>query len=280
MDLDQCTPDNLSVPFLARDRASPQQVHNVKRVLITAGASGIGLAIARKFASTGAKVHVCDIDESCLAALGSEPFPISGTLCDVADRRAVEGMMRQAVQVLGGIDVLVNNAGIAGPTGRVDHIDVDQWDRTLSVNITGQFNVTRLAIEHLQKGRDPSIICISSVAGRLPYANRSAYAASKWAVVGFAKTLAVELGALGIRVNAVLPGMVDGARLQSVLEAKARDSDLPREEILRRGLAGVSIKSLVTPDDIAGTVLFLASDAARAISGQALSVDYDAQYMA
>ena len=255
------------------------QLHGY-RVLVTAGASGIGLAIARAFAASGAGVHVCDVDPTALARLGSEPVRITSTQCDVADRFAVQSMVAEAIQTLGGLDVLINNAGIAGPTGRVDQIPPEDWDRTIAVNVTGHFNVTRLAIAELAKGQRSSILCISSVAGRLAFPNRSAYAASKWAVVGFMKTLSAELGVLGIRVNAILPGMVDGPRLQSVLEAKALEAGVTKEDILQHGLAGLSIKSLVPPEKVASTAVFLASQAAAAISGQALSVDNDAHYMA
>jgi NAD(P)-dependent dehydrogenase (short-subunit alcohol dehydrogenase family) len=249
------------------------------RVLVTAGANGIGLEIARAFASSGAKVHVCDLNRSALTALATESSRISSTLCDVADREQVGAMMDAAVSALGGLDVLINNAGIAGPTGRVDRIPPEEWDRTLAVNITGQFNVTRLAIPELVKGRRSSIICISSAAGRLAFPNRSAYAASKWAVIGFMKTIAAELGDLGVRANAILPGMVDGRRLQSVLAAKAVEAGLTREEVLRRATAGLSTKSLVAPEKIAATALFLASELASAINGQGIAVDNDAHYM-
>jgi len=249
------------------------------RVLVTAGAKGIGLEIARAFVSSGAKVHVCDVNRPALAALASEPVQISSTLCDVADRNQVGAMMDAAVATLGGLDVLINNAGIAGPTGRVDRIPPEEWDRTLAVNTTGQFNVTRLAIPELAKSPRSSIICISSAAGRLAFPNRSAYAASKWAVVGFMKTIAAELGDLGIRANAILPGMVDGPRLQAVLAAKAIEAGLTKEEMERRATAGVSLKSLVPPEKVAATALFLASELGGAINGQAIAVDNDTHYM-
>lgn len=249
------------------------------RVLVTAGANGIGLEIARSFASCKARVHVCDIEQSALTALSSEPVGITSTYCDVADRKSVGDMMDDALSTLGGLDVLINNAGIPGPTGRVDQIDGGEWDRTLAVNITGQFNVTRLAVPELAKGKRSSIICLSSAAGRLAFPNRVAYAASKWAVVGFMKTIAAELGELGIRANAILPGMVDGPRIGAVLNEKARAAGVTENEMRQRALAGVSIKSLVSPRQIASVALFLASEGASAISGQTLAVDNDTHYM-
>lgn len=249
------------------------------RVLVTAGANGIGLAIARAFVASGAKVHVCDINRAALAALASGSVSISSTFCDVANRDQVAAMMEAAIGALGGLDVLINNAGIAGPTGRVDRVPPEEWDRTLAVNITGQFNVARLAVPELAKGRRSSILCMSSAAGRLAFPGRSAYAASKWAVVGFMKTIAAELGDLGIRVNAVLPGMVDGPRLQSVLAAKALEAGLTREEVVRRATAALSTKALVAPEKIAATALFLASELASSINGQGIAVDNDTRYM-
>ena len=249
------------------------------RVLVTAGANGIGLEIVRAFVSSGAKVHVCDVDRSALAALASESVRISSTSCDVANRDQVAAMMDAAVGALGGLDVLINNAGIAGPTGRVDRIPPEEWDRTIAVNITGQFNVTRLAVPELARGGRSSIVCIASAAGRLAFPKRSAYAASKWAVVGFMKTIAAELGDLGVRANAILPGMVDGPRLQSVLAAKALEAGLTTEEVVKRATAGLSTKSLVAPGKIAATALFLASELASAINGQGIAVDNDTHYM-
>lgn len=249
------------------------------RVLVTAGAAGIGLEIARAFAQQGAHVHVCDIDHAALDALASLPESISRSWCDVSDRDAVAGMFEHVLQELGGLDVLVNNAGIAGPVGRVDRIAPQDWDRTLQVNLTGQFNVTRLAVPLLIGGARSSIVCMSSAAGRFAFPNRSAYAASKWGVVGFMKTLAAELGEHGIRVNAILPGMVDGPRLRSVLSAKATTSGTTPQLVEQMALAGASVKSLVSPQSVAAVAVFLASDAGRAISGQAIAVDNDLQYM-
>lgn len=249
------------------------------RVLVTAGAQGIGREMARAFVAAGARVFICDTNQEAIDVLATGPSPIPGARCDVSDRAGVDAMFAAAIRELGGLDTLVNNAGISGPTGRVDQIAPDDWDRTLSVNITGQFNLTRLAVPELMKSDCASILCMSSAAGRLAYPNRSAYAASKWAVVGFMKTIASELGGHGIRVNALLPGMVDGPRLQAVISAKAAAAALDPEEVTRLGLAGCSIKRLVKPEEIAATAVFLASHAGSAISGQAIGVDNDLQYM-
>ncbi len=250
-----------------------------KRVLVTAGASGIGLRIARVFIAEGARVEICDVDPVALAALGQSDPQIGAHVCDVSDRPTVERMMAAATGRLGGLDVLVNNAGIAGPTGPVDRIDPDAWDRTLAVNITGMFNVTRLAVAHLKAAGGGAIINLSSAAGRFGFPNRTPYSASKWGVVGFTKTLSMELGGAGIRVNAVLPGSVSGDRIEAVFAAKAREAGVPHEQIRNAALASVSIKDLVSPERVADFVAFIASPRGANISGQAIGVDNDAQFL-
>ena len=155
------------------------------RVIVTAGAAGIGREVARAFLREGALVHICDVDRHGLAEFATSDPKIKASLCDVSDRDAVTRFIDATADALGGLDCLVNNAGIAGPTGRVDEIPPEEWDRTLAVNITGQFNCVRAAVRHLEKSGNPSIINLSSTAGRLGFPLRAPYAASKWAVVGF-----------------------------------------------------------------------------------------------
>jgi NAD(P)-dependent dehydrogenase (short-subunit alcohol dehydrogenase family) len=164
------------------------------RVIVTAGAAGIGREVARAFLHEGALVQICDVDRRALAELASSDPELKSSVCDVSDREAVTRFIDAAASALGGLDCLINNAGIAGPTGRVDEISPEEWDRTLAVNITGQFNCVRVALRHLAKSSNPSIINLSSTAGRLGFPLRTPYAASKWAVVGFTKSLAVEQG--------------------------------------------------------------------------------------
>ncbi|MFE1599871.1 SDR family oxidoreductase [Methylobacterium sp. ID0610] len=250
------------------------------RVLVTAGANGIGLEIAKAFHEEGARVHVCDVDDAALAELGSMHPGLSWTRADVTDRADVARLFDEAGSALGGLDVLVNNAGIAGPTGTVEEINPEDWDRCLAVCLTGQFNCVRLAVPALKASANGSIINVSSVAGRFGFAMRTPYASAKWGVIGFTKSLARELGEFGVRVNAVLPGIVSGDRQRRVLEAKAQQLGTTFADMERRAFANASIKEYVTARQIADQILFLASPRGRTISGQAISIDGDLQMLA
>lgn len=250
------------------------------RVLVTAGAGGIGLEITRSFLREGARVHVCDIDRAALDALPETAPGATGSVCDVADREQVAKLFDTALGALGGLDCLVNNAGIAGPTGRVDEIDPADWEKCLEICITGQFNCARLAVPHLKASSNPSIINLSSAAGKFGFPLRSPYAAAKWGVIGFTKTLAMELGANGIRCNAIQPGPVDGERIRQVIDAKARAANISFEEMQDRMLANQSIKRLIPPEQLADLAVYLASPRASLISGQELAVDGDMQGLA
>jgi len=248
-----------------------------QRVLVTAGGSGIGREIARAFVDTGAKVCVCDIDEAALKTAAKDIPSLITTVCDVSQREDIEPMVADSVDSLGGLDVLVNNAGISGPTAPVAEMDPDAWEKVMQVDLTGTFNVTRLAIPHLKKSNAGVIITMSSVAGRFGYANRSPYCTAKWGLIGFTKTLSIELGAYGIRANAILPGAVGGARIEKVFEGRAQATHKPLNEVRKEAMAAQSIKRLVDPKDIAALAVFLASDAAKSISGQMLPIDNDMQ---
>src|ERR1700736_2988911 len=248
-----------------------------QRVLITAGAGGIGREMPRAFAANGAKVFVCDIDAKGLETFAQEIEDLTTTLCDVSKREDIERMVTSAIESLGGLDVLVNNVGISGPTTPVDKMDPDDWNKVVQVNLNGTFNVTRLAIPHLKKSPAGVIIIISSAAGRFGYANRSPYSTTKWGLIGFTKTLSIELGEYGIRANAILPGPVEGPRLQRVFEGRAKVSGQSIEEVKDAAMAIQSIKRFVDPRDIAALAVFLASDSAKSISGQLLPIDNDMQ---
>src|SRR5690554_761423 len=213
-----------------------------RNILITAGAGGIGLEIARAFAEIKDRVYVCDIDEAALENLKQIiPHVVTG-ICDVSDRQSVEKMVAQCAESLGGIDVLVNNAGIAGPTAPVEKMDPDAWEKVMQVDINGTFNVTRCAIPHLKKSKAGVILTMSSLAGRFGYENRSPYATAKWGLVGFAKTLALELGKYNIRSNAILPGAVAGPRIEKVLQGRADANHTTFEQEKENAMSIQSIK--------------------------------------
>ncbi|HWK48001.1 MAG TPA: SDR family oxidoreductase [Stellaceae bacterium] len=242
------------------------------RVLVTAGASGIGRAITTALIEDGARVHICDIAEPALAECRGALPQITASLTDVADPAAVDRLFDDVRRELGGLDVLVNNAGIAGPTGGIDEIDPAAWRRTVDVNLNGQFYCARLAVPLLREAGDGAIINLSSVAGRLGYAYRTPYSATKWAVIGLTESLAIELGPSGIRVNALLPGIVEGPRIEGVIQARATQLGLGYPEMEQRYLEKISLRRMVTAEDVASMVLFLCSPAGRNVSGQALSI--------
>ena len=249
----------------------------MSRVLITAGASGIGLAIARAFHAAHARVYICDIDAAGLERAAAEMPGLITRRCDVGDRAAVAAMVVDAAERLDGLDVLINNAGIGGPTAAVKDLEPADWDAVLRVNLTGTFDVTRNAIPHLIRAGGGAIINMSSAAGRFGYANRSPYSATKWALIGFTKSLSLELGEHRIRVNAIAPGAVDGERAERVFQGRAQVTGQPIEEVKRLAMMNQSLKALVDPRDIAALAVFLASDAAKSISGQVLPIDGDMQ---
>lgn len=248
-----------------------------RRVLITAGGAGIGFEIAKAFAAQGDRLYICDIDTQALAAASRAIPDAIVKPCDMSRRAEIERMVPAAAAALGGIDILVNNAGVAGPTKPTDEMPPAEWDRTLAINITGMFDVTRLAIPHLKQSKAGVIVNLSSIAGRFGFANRSPYAASKWAVIGFTKTLAIELGPWGIRANAIAPGAVAGDRIERVFAGRASISGRTVAEERDTAMGEQSIKQMVDPKDIAALAVFLASDAAKAISGQVMPIDNDRQ---
>lgn len=243
-------------------------------VVVTAGAAGIELAIAKAFAAAGDRVHICDIDQAALTRVTDANSRITATACDISDRAAVESFIHAAVESLGGIDVLVNNAGISGPTAPVETLDPDQWEAVLGVNLTGTFNVTRLAIPHLKTSPVPGVIInMASVGGRFGYPHRSPYATTKRGVIAFTETLALKLGAEGIRANAIAPGAVAGDRIQRVLQGRAETSGRSLEEFTADALGNQALKYFVDAEDIAALALFLASEHAKSISGQTIAID-------
>ena len=241
-----------------------------KRVLITAGASGIGRAMADAFVLAGARVWVTDVDAKALANL---PEAIRGDMVDVTDEAAMKALAEQIAGDWGGLDVICANAGIKGPTGRIEEIDLKEWRACLAVNLDGPFLTVKHFGPMLRQARQGVVIFTSSTAGMYGFPYRSPYAAAKWGVIGLMKTAAMELGPFGIRRNAILPGSVEGGRMDAVIAAEARAKGIT-ETAVRTGYAsGTALGQMSEAKDIAAVAVFLASDGARMISGQALPVD-------
>ena len=243
-----------------------------QRALVTAGASGIGRAIVAALLAAGARVHLCDVDEAALGEVAAALPGVTTTRADVADEGDVDRLFAAARAALGGLDVLVNNAGIAGPTAPIEEVDPADWRRCLEVDLTGQFLCARLAVPMLKAAGGGAIVNLSSAAGRLGYAFRTPYAAAKWGVIGLTQSLAKELGPHNISVNAILPGIVAGPRIERVIQARADQLGLSYDQMEQQYLEKVSLRRMVTAQEVAGMVVYLVSPLGRAVSGQSLGV--------
>jgi NAD(P)-dependent dehydrogenase (short-subunit alcohol dehydrogenase family) len=244
-----------------------------KRVIITAAATGIGRVTAESFLAAGAKVYVCDVDEAGLKGFKAAHPAVGITTADVSDPGQVERFFDAALAHLGGLDIMVNNAGIAGPTANVEDVKFEDWRRTLAVNLDATYMCCRRAVPILKKNGSGAIINLSSAAGIHGFARRTPYASAKWAIVGLTKSLALELGPFGIRVNAICPGAVEGDRIERVIKAEAKASGRSEEEVRKNTVRYTAMKTFVSPQDIANMILFLCSSAGARVSGQALPVD-------
>jgi len=243
------------------------------RVIITAGGAGIGRATARAFHAAGARVHICDVDAAMLADAQAELPGLGVSEADVSDPDQVDRLFDAALDALGGLDVLVNNAGIAGPTALLEDCEPAEWRRTLAINLDGQFYCLRRAIPALKSAGGGAIVNIASTAGLYGYPRRGPYVASKWAVVGLTKSLAIELGPSGIRVNAICPGSIDGPRMDRVIAAEAAATGSTEEEVRQAYMQNTSMRCFIGAEDIANMAVFLCTPAGAKVSGQALAVD-------
>lgn len=242
-------------------------------VLVTAGAAGIGRTISEKFLSLGCSVHVCDIELSTIDHFLADNPQASASIADVSDAAQVEAMFEDISRRYGRLDVLINNAGIAGPTASFEDVSTEDWDRTIAINLNGQFYVARLAVPMMKQAGSGNIINISSSAALFGCPLRAPYTASKWAIIGVTKTLAMELGPWGIRVNAICPGSVDGERIERVIQRDAKKRGKAADEIRDAYHRQTSLRRFVTAGEVANMAVFLASDLSSSISGQAMSVD-------
>jgi NAD(P)-dependent dehydrogenase (short-subunit alcohol dehydrogenase family) len=243
------------------------------RVLVSAGASGIGASIVERFRSDGAQVSICDRDEVAVRAATRIDPALHAVVGDVSDAGDTERWVGEVVDLWGGVDVLVNNAGIAGPTALVEDVDPAAWRDCLAVTLDSHFLMARLVVPHLKRQRSGAIVSISSTAGLYGYGMRTPYAAAKWAVIGLTKSLAVELGPFGIRANVVAPGSVEGDRMGRVIEAEAAQRGVSADVVRREYVEGQSVQRLVRPSEIADMCAFLASAQASMVNGQVIAVD-------
>ncbi|HUR43242.1 MAG TPA: SDR family oxidoreductase [Aestuariivirga sp.] len=244
-----------------------------QRVMITAAASGIGRAIAKAFAAEGAKVHICDVNEKALANFREEFPDIAATQVNVRSEGEIDAWFDDALDDSGFLDVLVNNAGIKGPTAPIDDIDYDDWRECLEVCLDSHFLCARRAAPVMKAQKSGAIINLSSTAGLYGFGNRTPYAAAKWAVIGLTKSLAVELGPHNVRCNAICPGAVRGERINRVIQGEADVRGVDFDVVAKEMVWSQSISRFVEPDEIADMCVFLASPAAKMVNGEAIAVD-------
>jgi NAD(P)-dependent dehydrogenase (short-subunit alcohol dehydrogenase family) len=243
------------------------------KVLVTAGAAGIGLAIVERLLAHDANVFVCDVNDATLHSFSKANPQAGATKADVSNEADVDRMFAAVKSTLGGLNALINNAGIAGPTGAVEDIDPAEWRRCIDIDLTGQFLCARRAVPMLKAAGGGSIVNMSSAAGKHGYAFRTPYSAAKFGVVGFTQSLAKELGPANIRVNAILPGIIEGPRMTGVIRDRAAQLGVSYEAMEKTYLDRISLRRMTSPHDVAAMIAFLLSDAGINISGQSISVD-------
>ena len=252
-----------------------KSLHN-KKIVISAGASGIGLATAKVCLSRGAYVYLCDINDKSLKKLNKHPLKNKRLFvyeCDASNEEQVSLFFNKVKKKTKKIDALINNVGIAGPTGSLEKLKSKDWEKTLHVDINSHFYFTKKAIPLIKKSKNGSIINISSTAGILGFPLRSPYAASKWAIIGVTKTLAMELGRFNIRVNAVCPGTIKGNRMKRVIRDKAKFTKVSTKSVEKDFISMSSMKKWIMEEDIGKMCSFLISDDSSKVSGQVISVD-------
>jgi NAD(P)-dependent dehydrogenase (short-subunit alcohol dehydrogenase family) len=244
-----------------------------QRVMITAAATGIGRAIAKAFADEGARLHICDVNAEAIDAF-REDFPdITASVVNVRSEAEVDAWFDAALADMEGLDVLVNNAGIKGPTAPVDDIELADWKECIEVCLDAQFLCARRAAPVMKAQRSGSIINMSSNAGQFGFGNRTPYAAAKWGVIGLTKSLAIELGPYNVRCNAICPGAVKGDRINRVIEGEAKLRGVGTQLVAAELVNGQSLTRFVEAEEVANLALFLASPAAFMINGQDIAID-------
>ena len=244
-----------------------------RRVVITGGASGIGARLAERFLAVGDRVAVCDADSQAVAAFGAAHAGLRAEVADVTDAAAMAAFLGRVEADWGGADIVCANAGTGGPAGRIEDLALDDWRACLAVNLDGAFLTCRWAARVMRAQGAGLILITSSTSGQWGHPNRSPYAAAKWGLIGLTKTLAMELGPAGVRVNALCPGAVEGPRMERMLANQSAASGKSPDDIRRDYAAGTSLRSWVTADDVADAALWLASPGAANITGQAIAID-------
>ncbi|WP_250137780.1 SDR family NAD(P)-dependent oxidoreductase [Halorientalis salina] len=244
--------------------------------IVTGGGRGIGQAICVELAAEGFDVIVADIDEDAMdetadliEAEGQRAYPV---YTDLGDEDSVESTVEEAVSEFGSIEALVNNAGIAGPTAPCEEVESDEWAQTVAVNLTGPFTMCRAVLPHMKTAGYGRIVNIASVTGKRPLVNRTPYATTKMGLIGFTRTLAAEVGADDVNVNAVCPGSVDGPRIKRVFEKQAEATGRTYDAVRGDVEAESPRNELVAREDVADLVAFLCSDRADRITGQDINV--------
>ena len=256
----------------------PKSLKN-KKIIISAGASGIGWATAKICLSRGATVYLCDIDNKSLNKIKKHPLNNKRLFSyeyDASDEYEVSNFFNKINKKTKKIDALINNVGVAGPTGTIEKLSSEDWEKTLKINVISHFYFTKLAIPMLKKNKSGSIINISSGAGIMGFPLRSPYAASKWAVIGLTKTLAMELGKYKIRVNAICPGTIKGDRMVRVIRDKAKFLKVSKKKVEKEFVSMASMNCWIHEEDIGKMCSFLISRDGERISGQTIPVDGNA----
>ena len=253
-----------------------------KKIIISAAADGIGWSIAQECMLNGAIVYISDKNNESLDTISKHDLYEKQLFLDKVnahDAQEVENYFNKIKNKVDSVDALINNVGIAGPTGKLDELNINDWKETLDININSHFYYTKFSIPLIKKNNGGSIINLSSTAGLFGFPLRSPYAASKWAVIGMTKSLAVELGEYNIRVNAICPGAVSGDRMERVIEAKAKSLGVKEESIQTDYESMTSLKTFVDKKDVSNMAVFLLSDQAKKISGQVMTVDGNTERM-
>ena len=252
-----------------------------KNIVISAAADGIGRSIAEYCMTNGATVYLSDIDNDKLSLLRDHKNYNKTLFIDRVksnDAKSVFNYCLDLKKKITSIHGLINNVGIAGPTGNIEDLEIKEWINTIDVNINSHFYFSKYFIPFLKK-KGGSIINVSSTAGLFGFPLRTPYAASKWATIGLTKSLAMELGKFNIRVNAICPGSVSGDRMNRVIKAKAQTMGISKKKLKKDFESMTSLNTFVDKADIANTVIFLLSEDAKNISGQVMTIDGNTERM-